>query len=72
MHESVNNMSIHTRDDSDKAQYFEDLVNTKSRSKILTQIAKVSLQPLAQLVKPSKAKQHKHLSPPPFKTYPTS
>ncbi|CAO3609450.1 unnamed protein product [Mucor hiemalis] len=71
LHESVN-VSIHARDDSDKAPYFEDLVVTKSRSRILAQIAKVSIQPLAQLVKPSKLKQQKHLSPPPFTSYSTS
>ncbi|GAA5816710.1 hypothetical protein MFLAVUS_010242 [Mucor flavus] len=46
------NTTIHARDDSEKAPYF-------SKSKILTQIAKVSLQPLAQLVKPSRSKQQK-------------
>jgi hypothetical protein len=67
--------SIHVRDDSEKAPYFEDLVsNTKSRTKILSQIAKVSIQPLAQLVKPSKSKQlqQKRLDPPPFHSYPTT
>jgi hypothetical protein len=67
--------SIHTRD-SEKAPFFEDLVVTnKSRSRILSQIAKVSIQPLTQLVKPSSSRQqqkHHYLSPPPFKTYPTS
>lgn len=75
---SIANLSIHTRDDSEKAAYFEDLVTTKSRTRILSQIAKVSIQPLAQLMKPSKSKQqsqhqkHNHISPPPFSSYTTS
>lgn len=53
------NTTIHARDDSEKAPYFVNLITHKSKSKILTQIAKVSLQPLAQLVKPSRSKQQK-------------
>jgi hypothetical protein len=72
LHES-SNTTIHARDDSDKAPYFVNLVSTKSKSKILSKIAKVSLQPLAQLVKPSRSRQkNQHLNPPPFRTHPTS
>ncbi|KAG2194293.1 hypothetical protein INT47_000436 [Mucor saturninus] len=72
LHESFNT-TIHVRDDSEKAPYFVNLVSTKSKSKILSKIAKVSLQPLAQLVKPSWSKpKNPHLDPPPFKTHPTS
>lgn len=72
LHESFNT-TIHVRDDSEKAPYFVHLVNTKSKSKILSKLAKVSIQPLTQLVKPSWSKpKNPHLDPPPFKTHPTS
>lgn len=57
---------------SDKAQYYEELVNTKGTSKIISHFVKrVSLQPLTQLVKPTRSNSkhsQQQLSPPPFGT----
>ncbi|KAG1061081.1 hypothetical protein G6F42_027773 [Rhizopus arrhizus] len=64
---------IHTGPNSDKAPYFEDLLTTKQTSNLLSQfVKKVSLQPLAQLVKPLRPKpsqSNNHLSPPPFTSH---
>jgi hypothetical protein len=63
-------MPIHSSTNSDKAPYFEHLVTSKETSKLLTQmVRKVSLQPLAQLVKPLRPKPNQRLSPPPFTTH---
>ncbi|KAL9554163.1 hypothetical protein MBANPS3_002931 [Mucor bainieri] len=67
---------IHTGPNSDKAPYFEDLLTSKQTSNLLSQfVKKVSLQPLAQLVKPLRPRpsqsnnNNNHLSPPPFTSH---
>lgn len=62
-------VSIHSGPNSEKATHFEYLVTSKGTSKLLTDfVKKVSLQPLAQLVKPLRPKpsSSQRLSPPPF------
>lgn len=66
-----NKPKFNTRPSSDKARYYEDLVNTKGKSKMISHLVKrVSLQPLTQLVKPTRNKQSQQLSPPPFSHQP--
>jgi hypothetical protein len=65
-----NPIDIHSGSNSDKAPYFEGLVTSKATSKLLTHfVKKVSLQPLAQLVKRPKPSSSQRLSPPPFTTH---
>ncbi|CAO3609810.1 unnamed protein product [Mucor fragilis] len=74
LHDKPSMILLHTGPNSDKAPYFEDLLTTKQTPSLLSQFVKrVSLQPLAQLVKPlrpNKASQsNNHLSPPPFTSH---